>query len=363
MAIAIFEIHGAGGFDLTHTVEHHGAIVRVDVGEPFLQMRASRGLRRLKTKYLLQFRGQFRLAAGRVPDKSAYMGRGKRHNPAVVTDLELLLDALAGGDIHIRADPFAHAAIRVAHRNAARLEIAPIAVARAHAELAVEFGARGYRFLPDLLHASAIAGMREIQPVAPLGLFAFPPRQPLPIFGNPNIVPRRIAAPHSLVCGRGQGAIALLAFAKRLLEFGFPLENSLGIRRGLGGNPGNDGRVKKRLSALSRFHSVQQIVRNRGLDHKPAGAGIKRLAHHLLRIVLGENQDLRAGEASADHARRFQTIQVWHADVHDDEVGTEFVSLIDGVLPVHGFAADFAVPLGSQQGADAPPDHFVIVGD
>ena len=41
----------------------------------------------------------------------------------------------------------------------------------------------------------------------------------------------------------------------------------------------------------------------------------------------------------------------------------EFVSLIDGVLPIHGFAADFAVLLGSQQGADAAPDHFMIVGD
>ncbi len=335
----------------------------MDVGKPFLQVLASRGLRGLKTEYLLQFRRQFRLAAGRVPDKSAYMGRGKRHGPAVVTDFQFLLDALASRDIHIRANPFAHTAIRVAHGDAARLEIAPIAIARAHAALATEFPAPTHRFLPNLLHTGAIVGMHEIQPATPVGLFGFPSREPLPIFGNPNVIPCRIAAPNGLVCGSGQGAIALLAFAKRLLQFGFTLENGLGIRRGLGGNPGNDGRVKKRLSALSRFHRVQQIVRNRGLDHKPAGAGIERLAHHLLRIVLGENEDLRAGKASADDAGGFQTIQVWHADVHDDEVGMKLVSLFDGVLAIHGFAADFAVLLGSQQGADAATDHFVIVGD
>ena len=69
------------------------------------------------------------------------------------------------------------------------------------------------------------------------------------------------------------------------------------------------------------------------------------------------------GKAAANHARRFQTIQVRHADVHDDQVRTKLMGLFHGILPVHGFPANLAILARRQQRANAPADYLVIVCD
>jgi hypothetical protein len=70
---------------------------------------------------------------------------------------------------------------------------------------------------------------------------------------------------------------------------------------------------------------------------------------------------MRIGKIAANHSRGFQTIQVWHADIHDDEVGVKLMRFLDSILPIHGFPANFAIPPCRQQRANASADYFVIV--
>src|SRR4029077_17584686 len=105
---------------------------------------------------------------------------------------------------------------------------------------------------------------------------------------------------------------------ERLLQRRFPLQNRLRVRRARSRNFWRDSRIEKGFAPLGGLDGVEQVVCYRTFDYKPARSGIERLAHHFLGIMLGQNQYLRAWKSAADRSRRFQTIQVWHADVHDD---------------------------------------------
>jgi hypothetical protein len=79
--------------------------------------------------------------------------------------------------------------------------------------------------------------------------------------------------------------------------------------------------------------------------------------------VLREDQYLCGGKSAADYPRGFQTVQVRHADVHDDQVRTKQPGLFYGILAIHGFAANFAIPARRQQRANASADYLMIVCD
>ena len=102
-------------------------------------------------------------------------------------------------------------------------------------------------------------------------------------------------------------------------------------------------------------------MRHRRLDHEPARPGVEGLAHHFLGVVLRKDQNLRIGKIAANHSRGFQTVEVWHADIHDDKVRMKLVGFLDSILPVYGFPANFAIPPCRQQRANAPANYFVIV--
>ena len=59
-------------------------------------------------------------------------------------------------------------------------------------------------------------------------------------------------------------------------------------------------------------------MRNRRLHHKTARSGIEGLPDHLLGVMLREDEDLDAWQTAANLPRCLQTIQVWHAYVHND---------------------------------------------
>ncbi len=70
---------------------------------------------------------------------------------------------------------------------------------------------------------------------------------------------------------------------------------------------------------------------------------------------------MRLRQIAANDAGRLQTIQVWHADVHDDEIGAKLLRFFDRVLPIHGFTANFAVFARRQQSAHASANYLVII--
>ncbi len=81
--------------------------------------------------------------------------------------------------------------------------------------------------------------------------------------------------------------------------------------------------------------------------------------------MLGEDEHLRGRKGAANHARRFQTVHVRHADVHDDQVGMKLAGLLHGVLPIHRLPADVATLLRRDSSVARIPRRITswIVGD
>ena len=78
----------------------------------------------------------------------------------------------------------------------------------------------------------------------------------------------------------------------------------------------------------------------------------------------GENEDFDGGGgAFLDALNGVHAVEERHGEVEDDDVGDEFVSEDNGLLAIGGFADDFDVRFGSEEGAEALPDDGVIIGD
>jgi hypothetical protein len=79
--------------------------------------------------------------------------------------------------------------------------------------------------------------------------------------------------------------------------------------------------------------------------------------------MLREDEYLDAWKTAANRPGRFQAIQVGHAYIHNDQVGMKLVGLLDGILPIHGFATNLTSLLRSEERTYAPADHFMIIGN
>jgi hypothetical protein len=79
--------------------------------------------------------------------------------------------------------------------------------------------------------------------------------------------------------------------------------------------------------------------------------------------VLGEDEDFGGGHGVADERSGFEAVEAGHADVHDYDVGGELAGFFDGILAIKGFAADFVIGLGLNEGADAAAHNFVVIDD
>ncbi len=121
--------------------------------------------------------------------------------------------------------------------------------------------------------------------------------------------------------------------------------------------------AEKQLPLSHLIDGVEQILGNGSFYDIPARAGIESLAHHLGGIVLAKNQDVDCRKGPPDFAGSFQAVEARHADVHDDEVGTQTPGLFDGILAIARFATDFDVRPRLQERSNASAHQFVIVGD
>src|SRR5262249_5344434 len=64
-----------------------------------------------------------------------------------------------------------------------------------------------------------------------------------------------------------------------------------------------------------------------------------------------------------DAARRFEPVDARHADVHQGDVGNQLVREVRGFGAVAGFADDFDVWLGVEQGAKTGAHEQLVVGE
>jgi hypothetical protein len=58
-----------------------------------------------------------------------------------------------------------------------------------------------------------------------------------------------------------------------------------------------------------------------------------------------------------------QSIQEWHADVNDHNIGLQFSGFVDGGSAIGRFGADFPAQIGLYQRNHALPYNIVVVGD
>lgn len=74
----------------------------------------------------------------------------------------------------------------------------------------------------------------------------------------------------------------------------------------------------------------------------------------------GEHDDFGVGVGEDDLADGFQAVEQRHGDVHEDDVGPQFLELGDGFATGLGFANDFHVFLEIEHAMESFADDGVI---
>jgi hypothetical protein len=77
--------------------------------------------------------------------------------------------------------------------------------------------------------------------------------------------------------------------------------------------------------------------------------------------MLAQDDYFARRKGAAESASGFKAIERRHANVHDDDIGPQFASLLDGVTPIHGFAAYRAPGNATEQTDYASSDHFMVI--
>src|ERR1700759_2201869 len=93
------------------------------------------------------------------------------------------------------------------------------------------------------------------------------------------------------------------------------------------------------------------------------GPGSMDFAFRLVGIVYGENQNFSFGAEAENLTHSGQTVQNWHVDIQDYQIGMKSLYFFDGVLSVGCFSADFKVGLSLQGVSNTVTEHFVVVGN
>ena len=91
------------------------------------------------------------------------------------------------------------------------------------------------------------------------------------------------------------------------------------------------------------------------------GAGAQRGDHGALLGEAGDDQHPGRVGQLAQSAQRLDAVHAGHLDVHQDDVGPQFLGAGDSLGAVGRLADDLDVVLDLQEGAQAPADHLVVV--
>src|SRR5277367_2052051 len=120
--------------------------------------------------------------------------------------------------------------------------------------------------------------------------------------------------------------------------------------------------MKKRFVLAHRFHSRHQPIGLR-LQQIAARSGILRLANHLPRIVLREDQHFGGGQRLLDLWRGFQPVHLRHGNVHNHDIGLQLSRHSDGCRAIGGLADNLPLLARGEQPTQGCAHRFFVVHD
>jgi hypothetical protein len=104
-----------------------------------------------------------------------------------------------------------------------------------------------------------------------------------------------------------------------------------------------------------------ELSRGSDLCDVACGVNLRNLPANDCGIVLADDYDFGLRKLSAKDPRRLETVHSRHRHVHQDDVWTKRLGLLDGFESIGCFAADSPVRARRQQCAKASSRGFVIV--
>jgi hypothetical protein len=142
----------------------------------------------------------------------------------------------------------------------------------------------------------------------------------------------------------------------------------------LGGNVRTDAGGRRTNSSITRRVTdgassaspdpVDELLGGDVLEEKPARANPERVVDVLVHVERGQHHDLdRRTVLGQESASRLDPVDVWHANVHQDDVGSQPLCLRDRLPPVRGLSDDLHVLFGLKDHAEARADEGLVVHD
>jgi hypothetical protein len=111
------------------------------------------------------------------------------------------------------------------------------------------------------------------------------------------------------------------------------------------------------------FDRSHQIAIGIGLHDVSARAGFHDVMDELIREMQRQDDNFRFRKLLADPANGFQTIELRHTYIHNDDIGFVLLSKRHGFAAIFRLGTNFPARLGRQQLLQTPPNDVVIVGN
>jgi hypothetical protein len=117
------------------------------------------------------------------------------------------------------------------------------------------------------------------------------------------------------------------------------------------------------LAGDERFEGLHH-VRQAAFLHDEIDARRRRQSRATKRVSVGrEEDDLRLGQDALQNGRYLDTVQSRHLQIKQDEVGPEFLCLLDSFKTAASFAANLEIDISLQKGPDDTADLRAVVDD
>jgi hypothetical protein len=111
------------------------------------------------------------------------------------------------------------------------------------------------------------------------------------------------------------------------------------------------------------FDGEDQIAIGVGLHDVAADSGFDDFANQLVGEVKRENNDFGFWLNFADLASGFETVQLGHADVHDNDVRLQLFNERNGFTAGFRLGANFPASVRGEELFETAPYNVVIVGN
>jgi hypothetical protein len=110
-------------------------------------------------------------------------------------------------------------------------------------------------------------------------------------------------------------------------------------------------------------HGAQQILGRLALGDEATSAGLLGCLGERFQLVHGKHQDRCLRGGLKDTSRGFQAVHHGHGEIHNNEIGTQFVGFANGFFTVGSLTANFNVAARFKDTGHSFSYGFVIVGN